>query len=187
MVMLLRAEDSQRICTAVRQSLREMWPSSYADCNVQVEPVEIASVRSLVHCARRYRLDAAQKLLMQFFKQGLAPYISARSATSPLVKILVPPVVERQDSYFNLVDGVHRMVAAQRLGLTNALGLVVTSETIPAPAGDLCSLSEMSVSIAPRTPDQMFRNLDLARFRPVGYGRALEIAVRRFLSAESDK
>lgn len=178
---MLHLEDATQHCQIVQVALRRMWPASYAQCTTTIETVSLMEIRSLVHSARQQRFDAARTLLGNFLRTGTEPYLPVSLTTSPVPKLIIPPVVEAHPGYFSLVDGIHRTLAAHRSRLRYLKIIVIAGDAIPAPPGDLCTLEEISLTSSPRTPSELFRNLDYSRFKPLGYGHALETEVRRVL------
>ncbi|MEU8124653.1 hypothetical protein AB0C21_38580 [Spirillospora sp. NPDC049024] len=164
----------------VASALAAMWPTPYGDARLGWQEIRLADVRSIVHVARRQRLDSAQELLASYRDAGVAPYLPLRVADHGGLAFLIPPVAEEHGMHLVVIDGVHRLLAAHRAGLPHVQLFVVSGE-LPAPPGDVCALGDIGLSSEHRPPEVMFRNLRVEDFRRVGDAGGLEAAVRREL------
>ncbi|MGI5420335.1 ParB N-terminal domain-containing protein [Actinomadura luteofluorescens] len=170
----------------VASALAAMWPVPYGNASLAWREVRLADVRSIVHVARRQRLDSAQELLASYRNAQVAPYLPLRVGGRDRQSFLVPPVVEEHGTHLVVIDGVHRLMAAHQRGLRHVRLFVVSGE-LPAPPGDVCALGDIGLSSEHRPPEVMFRNLRAQDFRRVGDAGGLEAAVCRELDCRASE
>ncbi|WP_089309785.1 ParB N-terminal domain-containing protein [Actinomadura mexicana] len=172
--------EPEGIRPVVASALAAMWPVPYNEARLTWREVRLADVRSIVHVARRQRLDSAEELLQLYRGAQTAPYVPVRLVGQGERSFLVPPVAEEHGTHLVLIDGVHRLLAAHRAGIRHVRLFVVSGE-LPTPPGDVCALGDIGLSSEHRPPEMMFRNLRPEVFRRVGDAGGLEAAVRREL------
>lgn len=142
------------------------WPR-YESIDVAYENVSTDSLMSVISIASRRRLSDATELLQEFSDQAVPAYLP--------VSVIVPgadtnflfgPLIERNAGNLVILDGMHRILACRRTGITTIWVAMLTARVVPPPVGPLIEIEDISVTPTHEDPPKVFEGRDYENYRP---------------------
>jgi hypothetical protein len=174
----------------VKRLLRDIWPD-YASGIINLEQIDPRETKPLLATVDGERAASAVDLIKSLEKRGIAAYetVVSRSSHDGPARLVIPPVLEIHDQTWVIIDGIHRIWAAQTSHLASVRVVAVRNVSVPLPmpqvdweyvklgrgSGDLSEIlgpydPDLFRPLAPAFSKLVFDNLD----ELAGYVRKLD-------------
>ncbi len=166
MATILRAISPDRSADAIRQAALWHWPR-YRSVSVSYEEVPIDSLQSVIWVSSRRRLLDAAELFSRFEAHLILPYLPvALFQPWPETKVLFGPLIEENAEGLVVLDGMHRVLAAHRVGIKAIHAAILRAQNVPRSVGPLISVSDITIYPGMDDPPKSFEGLGYADYRP---------------------
>jgi pyrimidine deaminase RibD-like protein len=137
----------------------------YRGLSIQLEDVEIESLRPATRALERFKLFRISQLAALTAKHDIPPFAELVGSPWPLIK---PPVVERLPNGTHvLVDGTHRAYSARSRGETAIQALVVNNPNYDLPSQPAPNWSVVEILDTKLPRSVRYKSYNHGLFRPI--------------------
>lgn len=135
--------------------------------SITQETLPVSRLIPLSRCVVWRRLFRARELLEATTRAGAAPYVPLLAEVGDKCRLVIPPVVERWNDDFYVIDGTHRLVAAMRHGLHEVSVIVVAGDELPPLPCTPGIWDDIATTTTQMPLEVVLPGVDRRHFRPV--------------------
>lgn len=136
-------------------------------CVFSLKAAKPADIVPLARFAMVSRLRIASRLLYHFWSSRVLPFETVLYSEDGKVRLILPPVIEKQGETMYLMDGTHRVLAAMSHQVSSIKCLIVAGESLPPLPCRPGSWEELKVVEGQQPIGKILPDLDPSLFRPL--------------------
>lgn len=156
--MKIREMNPKQATDTLTDTARELWkPYDEANITVTFESVSLASLKSLISIINAERYESNRMLRYTYTVNDIALFSPIVIDEDETQSVVLPPIIERSQHGYMIIDGVHRLVASSNNHDSDVLAAVIHSDQpLPPYAGQAFDLHQVSPSSAQATQKPLY-------------------------------